>query len=89
MAVVGVVLVLAFPSALRLDLDNAESLDDATSGRYELMRGGVELAGDRPLLGLGLGRRSPRIPASTASGRARTRSRPRTRSRSRSRPSRA
>ena len=55
MAVVGIVIVLAFPSALRLDLDNAESLDDATSGRYELMRGGLELAVDRPLWGWGSG----------------------------------
>ncbi len=55
MAVVGIVIVLAFPSALRLDLDNAESLDDATSGRYDLMRGGLDLAADRPLWGWGSG----------------------------------
>jgi O-antigen ligase len=53
--VVGLVVVLAFPSALRLDFGDAESLDDATSGRYELMRGGLELAGDRPLWGYGSG----------------------------------
>jgi O-Antigen ligase len=53
--VVGLVVVLAFPSALRLDLGDAESLDDATSGRYELMRGGAELAGERPLWGFGSG----------------------------------
>jgi O-antigen ligase len=52
---VALIVVLAFPSALRLDLGDAESLDDATSGRYELMRGGVELAGDRPLWGWGSG----------------------------------
>jgi O-antigen ligase len=52
---VALIVVLAFPSALRLDLGNAESLDDATSGRYELMRGGVELAGDRPVWGWGSG----------------------------------
>jgi O-antigen ligase len=51
----GLVLVLAFPSALRLELGDAESLDDATSGRYELVRGGVDLAGDRPLWGYGSG----------------------------------
>ena len=34
---------------------DAESLDDATSGRYELVRGGLELAGDRPLWGFGSG----------------------------------
>jgi O-antigen ligase len=52
---IGLVLVLAFPSALRLDLGNAESLDDATSGRYELIRGGVDLAADRPVWGWGSG----------------------------------
>jgi O-antigen ligase len=55
MTALGLVLVLVFPSALRLDLGNAESLDDATSGRYDLMRGGIELAGDRPLWGWGSG----------------------------------
>jgi O-antigen ligase len=54
-AAVGLVVVLAFPSALRLDLGNAKSLDDATSGRYELMRGGADLARDRPLWGWGSG----------------------------------
>jgi hypothetical protein len=52
---VGLVIVLAFPSALRLDLGDAKSLDDATSGRYDLMRGGVELAEDRPVRGWGSG----------------------------------
>ena len=54
-AIVGLVVVLAFPSALRLDLDNAESLDDATSGRYELISGGIDLARDRPITGWGSG----------------------------------
>lgn len=52
---VGLIVVLAFPSALRLDLGDAESLDDATSGRYELLRGGVELAQERPVWGWGSG----------------------------------
>jgi O-antigen ligase len=52
---VGLIIVLAFPSALRLDLGDAESLDDATSGRYELVRGGVELAEDRLVQGWGSG----------------------------------
>jgi O-antigen ligase len=52
---VALIVVLAFPSVLRLDLGDTKSLDDATSGRYELMRGGVELAGDRPLWGWGSG----------------------------------
>jgi O-antigen ligase len=52
---IGLVVVLAFPSALRLDLGDTESIDDATSGRYELIRGGIDLAGDRPLWGYGSG----------------------------------
>jgi O-antigen ligase len=52
---IGLIVVLAFPSALRLDLGDSESIDDATSGRYELIRGGVDLAGDRPLWGWGSG----------------------------------
>ena len=51
----GLVIVLAFPSALRLDLGSAEALDDATSGRYELIQGGVELARGRPIAGWGSG----------------------------------
>ena len=54
-AAIGLIVVLAFPSALRLDLGDTESLDDATSGRYELIRGGVDLAADRPLWGWGSG----------------------------------
>jgi O-antigen ligase len=53
--ILGLVVVLAFPSALRLDLGDAESLDDATSGRYELIRGGIDLARDRPITGWGSG----------------------------------
>jgi O-antigen ligase len=53
--VLGLVVVLAFPSALRLELGDAESLDDATSGRYELVRGGLNLAADRPVWGYGSG----------------------------------
>ncbi|HEX6026586.1 MAG TPA: O-antigen ligase family protein [Solirubrobacter sp.] len=53
-AVIAAVLVFAFPSALRLEL-NSDSLDRATSGRVDLMRGGVELARERPLGGWGSG----------------------------------
>jgi O-antigen ligase len=53
--VVGLVLVLAFPGTLRLDLGSSEALDDATSGRVGLIRGGGELALDRPILGWGSG----------------------------------
>jgi O-antigen ligase len=52
---VAAVLVVAFPGALRLDLSSNDSIDRATSGRFDLMRGGVELARDRPVLGFGSG----------------------------------
>jgi len=54
-AAVGIVLVLAFPGTLRLDLGSSEALDDATSGRVALVEGGLELARDRPLAGWGSG----------------------------------
>jgi O-antigen ligase len=53
-AVVAAVLVFAFPSALRLEF-NERSLDQATSGRVELMRGGLQLAREKPLAGWGSG----------------------------------
>ncbi len=53
--VVGAVLVLAFPGALRLDLSDSGSVDKATSGRFDLMRGGIDLAREKPLLGWGSG----------------------------------
>jgi O-Antigen ligase len=43
------------PGALRLDLGSARSADSATSGRYELVEGGVELFRERPLSGWGSG----------------------------------
>jgi hypothetical protein len=51
----GVVLVVAFPGALRLDLGDSGSIDKATSGRFDLMRGGIDLAREKPLLGWGSG----------------------------------
>jgi O-antigen ligase len=51
----ALVLVLAFPSALRLDLSSEDSLSKATSGRADLIEGGVSLARDRPLAGWGSG----------------------------------
>jgi O-antigen ligase len=54
-ALAAAVLVLAFPSALRIDLGSAKTLNRATSGRSDLLRGGVDLARDRPLLGWGSG----------------------------------
>jgi O-antigen ligase len=53
--VVGVIVVVAFPGALRLDLGSAKSIDRATSGRFDLMSGGIELARERPIAGWGSG----------------------------------
>jgi O-antigen ligase len=49
------VLIFAFPGALGLNSFDADSLDDATSGRVELMQGGVDLAREQPLIGWGAG----------------------------------
>ena len=46
-------------SALRLDLGSSESLDKATSGRYDLIDGGLDLARERPLPA---GARAPSTP---------------------------
>ncbi|MGX6448125.1 O-antigen ligase family protein, partial [Patulibacter sp. S7RM1-6] len=52
---VGVVLVLAAPSALHLDGLSEGSLDDATSGRVALTGGGIGLFADHPVWGVGSG----------------------------------
>jgi O-antigen ligase len=51
----GAAFVVVAPSALRLDLGSAQSADAATSGRYDLVAGGVRLFADRPLTGWGAG----------------------------------
>jgi O-Antigen ligase len=51
----GVVLVVAFPGALRLQLDSAGSVRKATSGRSDLVSGGADLFAKRPLVGWGSG----------------------------------
>jgi hypothetical protein len=54
-AVIGVVVLVATPSSIHLNPKSNRSLDRATSGRLDLMRGGVEMFGDRPLYGFGSG----------------------------------
>jgi O-antigen ligase len=54
-AVLAAAFVFAFPGALRLDLRSSRSVDQATSGRAELIRGGIDLAGEGPVLGWGSG----------------------------------
>ena len=51
----AVILVVAFPHTLRVDLGSSESLDKATSGRYDLINGGLSLGRERPVAGWGSG----------------------------------
>jgi O-antigen ligase len=52
---VGAAVVIVAPDEVRIDVGSSESLDDATSGRYELIEGGVGLFADKPLEGWGAG----------------------------------
>jgi O-antigen ligase len=53
--VVGAIFIVAAPSSIRLDLNSSKGADTATSGRYDLLKGGVNLFGDKPLKGYGSG----------------------------------
>lgn len=53
--VAGVVFVIAAPGALNLDLSSSGGADKATSGRADLIKGGLHLFGDRPVVGYGSG----------------------------------
>jgi O-antigen ligase len=53
--VLGAVVVLAAPGAVHLDLGSSKSADSATSGRYDLVKGGVNLFAEAPLAGHGSG----------------------------------
>ena len=53
--VVGLVVVVAFPHAVRLNVNSLQSLNGSTSGRADLVRGGIDLFADRPLQGWGSG----------------------------------
>jgi putative inorganic carbon (HCO3(-)) transporter len=54
-AAVAIALVLFAPGALNLETDSEAALDRATSGRVDLIGGGLEMVGDRPLWGFGSG----------------------------------
>ena len=75
---VGAAVVLLAPSALRVDLGSSRSADAATSGRYELIAGGVRLFGHRRLGGWGSGsfprqyRRAERVSAQRATSASHT-----------------
>ena len=53
--VVAAVVVFAFPSAIHLNTGDSKGLNSASSGRFNLMEGGLTLARDKPLLGYGAG----------------------------------
>jgi O-antigen ligase len=54
-AVAGVVVLLAAPGAVGLHSDSGSALRKATSGRTDLVRGGADLFGERPVVGFGSG----------------------------------
>src|SRR3954452_3588252 len=54
-AVAALVVALAFPSVTKVDLGSGRSLKKATSGRTDLIKGGVNMFLDRPILGYGSG----------------------------------
>jgi O-antigen ligase len=53
--VVAVAFVALAPGAVNLELGNSRSADKATSGRYDLIKGGLKLFRDAPLVGQGSG----------------------------------
>jgi O-antigen ligase len=56
LALVGLVVLLAAPSSLHFGLKGkGGSVNNATSGRANLVRGGIDLFADRPLAGFGSG----------------------------------
>jgi O-antigen ligase len=52
---VGLALVIAAPDALGLRTDSFSQVNEASSGRAKLIRGGLRMAGDRPITGFGSG----------------------------------
>lgn len=55
LTIVGLAVVLLAPGAIRLKTDSSKGLDNATSGRYDLISGGIGLAEAKPVLGWGSG----------------------------------
>jgi O-antigen ligase len=53
--VVAIVFVALAPGAVHLELGNSKSADKATSGRYDLIKGGLKLFKRAPLVGQGSG----------------------------------
>jgi O-antigen ligase len=55
LALTAIVVVVAAPGVAGIDTKSQNPLDKATSGRFELLRGGVDMFLDRPLMGYGSG----------------------------------
>ncbi len=55
LAVAGVAVVLLAPGAINVDTGSGKGLDNATSGRYDLLAGGGRLVADKPVAGWGSG----------------------------------
>ncbi len=54
-AAVAIAVVLIAPSAINVDTDSDRAIDRATSGRFDLIGGGLQMVRDRPLFGFGSG----------------------------------
>jgi O-antigen ligase len=54
-AAVGLVVIVAAPGLIHLNTKSSTSVDRATSGRIDLMRGGLRMFTDKPLYGFGSG----------------------------------
>jgi O-antigen ligase len=76
--VVAVAFVAIAPGAVHLELGNSKSADKATSGRYDLIKGGLDLFKDEPIGGKGSGafgrdyRRSEHVSAEKATSASHT-----------------
>jgi O-antigen ligase len=55
LVVAAAIFLVAAGSLVRVDLSSSKKADQATTGRYNLVRGGVELFEERPLAGFGPG----------------------------------
>ncbi|MFY9487082.1 MAG: O-antigen ligase family protein, partial [Solirubrobacterales bacterium] len=55
LALVGIVFALAVPSVSGVDLTNSRDAEASTSGRFDLVSGGLTLWGERPVWGYGSG----------------------------------
>jgi O-antigen ligase len=54
-AAVALIVVIAAPGVIGIDTSSKNPLDKATSGRFELLRGGLDMFVDRPITGFGSG----------------------------------